>query len=118
MIPENIEKIAKGAIHNAGMVLISRQAACYQCYETYSPSEIQDYCDDGQTCLCPKCGIDSVIFSSEPEGIKVSLLQVMRSYYFRGDKERCVIDSDGKRQSQQPSTLTPDDYELQNSRPN
>ena len=97
-IPENIKNIHSGSINNSGMINLSKQAACFQCASTFTPDQIQTHCDDGRTCLCPKCGIDSVIFSPDPDGIKRSLLDVMRSYYFRGDREACTIDSNGKRQ--------------------
>jgi hypothetical protein len=37
---------------------------CFYCLELFAPSAIEDWTDDGDTALCPKCGIDSVIGSS------------------------------------------------------
>ena len=37
------------------------QCGCYFCIEVYDGAEIEEWADGGQTALCPKCGIDSVI---------------------------------------------------------
>ena len=44
----------------------SETAGCYFCCNTYPVTEITEYTDAnkagvGQTALCPKCGIDSVL---------------------------------------------------------
>jgi len=36
---------------------------CSYCLELFPPSDIEDWTDDDDTALCPKCGIDSVIGS-------------------------------------------------------
>lgn len=98
-IPDYIAKISNDSLYNAGMRDHAKSAGCFHCLRKFEPSEIENYCNDYQTCLCPKCGIDSVILTDEADGIPKNLLSVMRSYYFRGEGERCSIDSDGKRQS-------------------
>ncbi|NMB48039.1 hypothetical protein GYA13_01160 [Candidatus Kuenenbacteria bacterium] len=47
-------------------VLKSKNCGCFYCSAIFSPSEIIDWCDEdkdgvGQTAICPKCGIDSII---------------------------------------------------------
>lgn len=42
----------------------SEIAGCFDCCETFSPSEIEVWIDDGQCAMCPKCGTDSVIGSA------------------------------------------------------
>ena len=39
----------------------SKVVGCFYCCETYRPSLIDEWIDDGSTAMCPKCGIDSVI---------------------------------------------------------
>ncbi|HEX5183996.1 MAG TPA: cytoplasmic protein [Allosphingosinicella sp.] len=34
---------------------------CFYCCETYAPSRVNAWIDDGTTALCPLCGIDSVV---------------------------------------------------------
>jgi len=42
-------------------VMESETCGCFCCCRIYSPTEIYEWCDGGQTALCPKCGIDSVL---------------------------------------------------------
>jgi hypothetical protein len=37
---------------------------CFYCGKTYPPAEIRNWTDEGNTALCPCCGIDSVIGSA------------------------------------------------------
>lgn len=59
----------------------------------FKPSEIMDWVDEtskeetdineiGQTALCPRCGIDSVIGSKSGFPISVEFLESMNSYWF------------------------------------
>ena len=36
-------------------------AGCFYCCEVFAPSEIEDWVDNDDCALCPRCGIDSVI---------------------------------------------------------
>lgn len=47
-------------------VLASALCACFYCLATYPPPDIVDWIGDdeagvGQTAICPKCGVDSVL---------------------------------------------------------
>lgn len=46
-------------------ILHSEQCGCYYCIQLFPPSEINDWIDDDQTAMCPKCGIDSVLPGSQ-----------------------------------------------------
>ena len=39
----------------------SLKCGCYYCISRFSKQDIEQWVDDGQTALCPFCGIDSVI---------------------------------------------------------
>ena len=36
-------------------------AGCFYCCEIFAPSEIEEWVDNDDCALCPRCGIDSVI---------------------------------------------------------
>ena len=55
---------------------------CFYCLEVFPPSEIEDWTDDDDTALCPKCGIDSVIGSVSGYPIKREFLQKMHDHWF------------------------------------
>ena len=39
----------------------SRLCGRFYCLAVFAPSEIEEWCDDGNTAICPKCSVDSVI---------------------------------------------------------
>lgn len=61
----------------------SQVAGCFYCCETYPPSAIDEWVDDDETAMCPKCGIDSVIGDSSgfPAGSR-DFLKHMNSVWF------------------------------------
>ena len=44
--------------------------------------EIERYIDDGQTALCPKCGIDAIIPDSIEESVDENIIAEMNEYWF------------------------------------
>lgn len=49
------------AVGHRKALLESEYAACYDCLNEFSPSDIEYWCDNGETALCPYCGLDFVI---------------------------------------------------------
>lgn len=60
-VPTDLAAIADVAFGNRQALDCFEQAGCYGCLEVFKPSEIRSWTDDGQTALCPRCGIDSVV---------------------------------------------------------
>ena len=63
-------------------IMISEVCGCFYCEKTFAPSEIAAWTDDGQSALCPKCGIDSVIGSASGLPITAEFLQQMNEHWF------------------------------------
>jgi len=64
-------------------ILSSKLCGCFYCKQTYPPSEICEWINDinGETAICPKCGIDAVLSSKYP--IKDNrFLDEMNRYWF------------------------------------
>jgi hypothetical protein len=65
---------------------------CFYCLSIFKPSEILDWIgvkeneadinEKGQTALCPKCGIDSVIGSKSGYPITKDFLEKMHTHWF------------------------------------
>jgi hypothetical protein len=55
---------------------------CFYCLEVFPSNGIQDWTDDGDTALCPKCGIDSVIGSVSGYPIQREFLSKMHDHWF------------------------------------
>jgi hypothetical protein len=48
--------------HNVLQAAPGQSAACFYCLECYPATEVEEWWDDGTTAVCPRCGIDSVLF--------------------------------------------------------
>ncbi|MCF6156417.1 MAG: cytoplasmic protein [Candidatus Brocadia sp.] len=67
--------------------LASNQCGCFYCTAVFQPPEIEKWIDKdekgvGQTALCPRCGIDSVIGSKLGYPITVEFLREMQRHWF------------------------------------
>lgn len=63
----------------------SEVCGCFYCLSIFKPSEIEEWIDEpqgGQTAVCPKCGIDSVIGSRSGFQINRGFLERMCDYWF------------------------------------
>jgi hypothetical protein len=63
-------------------LLASELCGCFYCQVTYSPAEIEDWIDEGQTALCARCGIDSVIGAKSGFPLTPEFLAEMNHYWF------------------------------------
>ena len=81
-----LEKVHKHSSKHREEVLKSELCGCFYCEAIFKPSEIEEWIEEdkndiGQTVLCPKCGIDSVIGSKS--GFPINnheLLKKMHKY--------------------------------------
>ena len=66
-------------------ILSSRLCGCFYCEQTFLPSEIKEWIEeniaDGETAICPKCGIDSVLSSKYPIEDKVFLREMNKLWF-------------------------------------
>ena len=61
----------------------SRACGCFYCCKVFNPSEIEDWCDEDNTAICPHCGIDAVI--GDASGFPVAseaFLKQMAQHWF------------------------------------
>lgn len=68
-------------------VLASVECGCFCCCQTFGPTEITEWTDDdadgqGQTAICPRCGVDSVIGRKSRIDISQDFLIQMSEYWF------------------------------------
>ncbi len=59
----------------------SKKCGCFYCLNIYDPKLIKEWIDKGQTALCAKCGIDSVLPSKWVK-LNKELLKEMNDYWF------------------------------------
>jgi hypothetical protein len=65
----------------------SERCGCFYCCSTFTPADVEDWVDEdaegiGQTAMCPRCGIDSVIGSKSGFPIEVEFFAAMKSFWF------------------------------------
>jgi hypothetical protein len=63
-------------------LMASDICGCFYCLRTFAPDTISVWVTHGQTALCPKCGIDSVLGSASGYPISESFLRDMQKYWF------------------------------------
>ena len=82
-----LEKAHRHCGRHREEVLSSEVCGCFYCLSIFSPEEIDEWIDwddngVGQTGLCPKCGIDSVIGSRSGFPIAEPFLKKMKKHWF------------------------------------
>jgi len=60
----------------------SKKCGCFYCLKIFDPKLIVDWCDNGQTAICPFCGIDSIIYDNKIYPISKEFLELMKKYWF------------------------------------
>lgn len=88
----DLDSIHRFCSQNRALQLISDRAGCFYCLELFASTDVVDWIDgrlietgslsDGVTAICPRCGIDAVLFSAAPIDLDTALLRAMRSYWF------------------------------------
>ena len=61
MTKEEMKQIHSHTLRNRTEIEASDKCVCICCCEIFKASEVADFIDEGETALCPICGIDAVI---------------------------------------------------------
>lgn len=77
-----MERLHAYSAHNRELVAVSNQCYCFYCKQSMYRGEIERHIDDGQTALCPKCGIDAIIPDSIEESVDENIIAEMNEYWF------------------------------------
>ena len=78
-----LQKINEYSINNMSSLETEQKCGCFYCGRIFESDEIGESIeDDGDTAVCPFCGIDSVIGESSGYEITAELLKEMHDYWF------------------------------------
>jgi hypothetical protein len=85
--PVDVRKAHEHCSKHRSELLAGTQCGCFYCCAVFAASEITDWVDGddngvGQTALCPKCGIDSVIGDKSGYEISQDFLTRMHEHWF------------------------------------
>ncbi|HEY9102196.1 hypothetical protein [Chitinimonas sp.] len=87
----------KHSIRHRAEILVSQRCGCFHCLGVYAPGEISRWTDwpettpparlerEGDTALCPRCGIDAVIGDASGFPIEAPFLSAMQTRWFGCD---------------------------------
>lgn len=79
---KEIEELLSYAAHNKKIIADSRVAGCFCCLKAFPAKDVCEYSEDGDTALCPKCGIDSVVGDATGYEITPDALRDLRELWF------------------------------------
>jgi hypothetical protein len=88
----DLEGIHKHSSRHRSRIESSALCGCFYCLAQFVPGEIMDWVDvadgadddEGETALCPRCGIDSVLPESVPGApLSSDLLLAMQQHWFQ-----------------------------------
>ena len=80
-----LEHAHKSSAAHKAEIIGCNLCGCFCCEQTFLPAEIEDWIEDdhenGETAICPKCGIDSVLSDQFPVSDK-AFLSAMNKFWF------------------------------------
>jgi len=84
--PEDIRLAHDHSSSHRKEVASSQACGCFYCCSVFPPTRIEEWVyevdGEGQTALCPMCGVDSVIGDRSGFPLSSDFLKRMRSYWF------------------------------------
>lgn len=83
MPPEDDLEIArKNARNNRKFIVPGGECGCFHCLRVFPSNRILEWIDNGETALCPICGIDGVL-SSNTSSVTPEFLRLMHDRWFK-----------------------------------
>jgi hypothetical protein len=77
-----LEEAHKHCFKNRAELAKSLLCGCFYCEKTFPPAKIDEWVDEGQTAMCPFCGIDSVLGSASGLELGKAFLHCMNERWF------------------------------------
>lgn len=79
---ENYISAHRFSIRNRKELRTPQTCGCFYCQAIFNSREIFFWIDEGQTALCPECGIDSVIGAYTGAPLSPTFLKEMHDHWF------------------------------------
>lgn len=77
-----LKRLHTYSTHNKKWVDLADRCHCYYCQRSMGRDEIERFSDNGQTAVCPKCGVDAILPDSIEEPLDEAILAEMHEYWF------------------------------------
>lgn len=100
-IPAEYDAAHKHSSKHRAQLEASRECACFYCLARYAPGEIKEWIEEhrverdpetgkrvvheviGETALCPRCGIDSVLGDASGLQLTDEFMKAMQLHWFK-----------------------------------
>ena len=76
-------KLHKCAINNRQQIKVADTCGCFYCKQIFYAGDVTEWTDDGNTAICPHCGVDSVICNEKDYVVTPEDLELLNKYYFK-----------------------------------
>ena len=77
-----LERLHAYSANNRSLIADSNKCYCFYCKQSMYRGEVEEYIDNGQTALCPRCQIDAIIPDSIEESVDENIIAEMNEYWF------------------------------------
>jgi hypothetical protein len=77
-----LETAHEHASRNRGELSRSSLAGCFYCEELYPATDVNEWTDDDETAICPRCPCDTVIGDASGFVLSPAFLQAMHEHWF------------------------------------
>jgi hypothetical protein len=75
-----LDEAHRKSIRHRALISAAARCGCFQCLAQFEPGAIQRWTDDGETALCPRCRVDSVL--ALEAGMDDAFLRRMKARWF------------------------------------
>lgn len=83
MTEQELKTIHGHTLNNSREIKQSIRCACIACCEMFPMEEVDEYIDDDQTALCPRCTIDAVIGDAAGYELSQDFLAKLNKRFFK-----------------------------------
>jgi hypothetical protein len=80
-----LKQIHNHTFKNRSEIAKSVLCHCIYCKEASPSSHVDEWADEGETALCPKCGVDSMVGDASGYEMTVPLLSALQDFWFEQD---------------------------------
>ena len=77
-----LKQIHNHSFKNRAEIAQSLICYCIHCQKACASGQVEKWVDDGETAICPKCGVDSLIGSAAEYEMTEPLLKELHEFYF------------------------------------
>ena len=87
----NLRQAYEHSRSNRRFMVSGADCHCFHCLHAFSAEQISDWVDNGETALCPNCGVDAVL-SGQADCLSEELIGELHAAYFDGPSKKYMAE--------------------------